>query len=81
MASQHRRLNFCLQGPSTQYSGTLVSRTIKSMVLGTRNLKYWALGPSGLDAALMLGVAQTYFFSVCRLIPYPYALRYQTLRV
>ena len=35
------------EGPSTQYLRTLVPDTIKSMVLGTRSLKYWVLGPSG----------------------------------
>ena len=36
------------EGPSTQYLRTLVPNTIKSKVFGTRNLKYWVLGPSGL---------------------------------
>ena len=36
------------KGPSTQYLRSLVPNTIKSMVFGTRNLKYWVLGPSGL---------------------------------
>ena len=36
------------EGASTQYLRTLVSNTIKGMVLGTRILKYWVLGPSGL---------------------------------
>ena len=35
------------EGPSTQYSRTLVPNTIKGMVFGTRNLKYLVLGPSG----------------------------------
>ena len=35
------------QGPSTQYSRTLVPNTFKGMVFGTRVLKYWLLGPSG----------------------------------
>ena len=35
-----------IEGPSTQYLRTLVPNTIKSMVFGTRNLKYWVLGPS-----------------------------------
>ena len=34
--------------PSTQYSRTLVPKTIKGMVLGTRDLEYWVLGPCGL---------------------------------
>ena len=36
-------------GPSTQYLSTLVPNTIKSMDFGTRNLKYWVFGHSGLD--------------------------------
>ena len=35
-----------LYTPSTQYSRTLVPKTIMSMVFGTRVLKYWVLGPS-----------------------------------
>ena len=35
------------EGPSTQYLRSLVPNTIKSMVFGTRKLKYWVLGPSG----------------------------------
>ena len=35
------------EGPSTQYERTLVPKTMKSIVFGTRNLKYWLLGPSG----------------------------------
>ena len=37
------------EGPSTQSLGSLVPDTIKSMVVGTRNLKYWVLGPSTSD--------------------------------
>ena len=36
------------EGPSTQYVRTLVPNAIKSMVFGTRSLKYLVLGPSGL---------------------------------
>ena len=36
----------CL-GP--QYVRSLVPNTMKSMAFGTRNLKYWVLGPSGLE--------------------------------
>ena len=36
-----------LEGPSTQYSRTLVPKASKGMVFGTRVLKYWVLGPSG----------------------------------
>ena len=36
------------KGPSTQYFRTLAPATIPSMVLGTRVLKSWVLGPSGL---------------------------------
>ena len=44
--------SFCFWGhcsgvPSSQYSRTLVPNTIKGMVFGIRNLKYWVLGPSG----------------------------------
>ena len=35
------------EGPSTQHLRSLVSNTIQSMIFGTRNLKYWVLGPSG----------------------------------
>ena len=35
------------KGPSTQYFGTSVPKTINRMVFGTRNRKYWVLGPSG----------------------------------
>ena len=34
--------------PSTQYLRLLVPKTITSMVFGTRDLKYWVLGPLGL---------------------------------
>ena len=32
------------EGPSTQYSRTLVPNTISLMIFGTRVLDYWALG-------------------------------------
>ena len=35
-----------LEGPSTQYLRFLVPKTILFMVSGTRDLKYWVLGPS-----------------------------------
>ena len=35
------------EGPSSQYLRTLVPKAIKAMVLGTRDLTYWVLGPSG----------------------------------
>ena len=35
------------EGPSTQYVRSLVPDTIKGMVFGTRNRKYWVLGPCG----------------------------------
>ena len=38
----------CPEGPSTQCLRTLVPKAIKGMVVGTRVLKYWVLGPSGL---------------------------------
>ena len=34
------------EGPSTQYLRFLVPKTILLMVFGTRDLKYWVLGPS-----------------------------------
>ena len=36
------------EGPSTQYLRSLVPNTITGMVFGTRNLKYWRIGSSGL---------------------------------
>ena len=36
------------EGSSTQYLRVLVAKTIKGMVLGTRNLKCLVLGPSGI---------------------------------
>ena len=36
------------KGPSTKYLRFLVPKTILLMVFGTRVLKYWVLGPSGL---------------------------------
>ena len=36
------------EGPSTQYLRTLVPNTIRGMVVGSKGLKYWVLGPSGL---------------------------------
>ena len=35
------------EGPSTQHIRTLVPKTVKGMVFGTRVLEYWVLGPSG----------------------------------
>ena len=35
--------------PSTQHLRTLASRTITVMVLGTKDLKYFVLGPSKRD--------------------------------
>ena len=35
------------KGPSTQYLKTLVPKTIKGMVFGTRVFKSWVLGPFG----------------------------------
>ena len=37
------------EGPSTQYLRTMVPNTIKRMAFGTRVLKYWLLGPSGIS--------------------------------
>ena len=34
------------EGPSTQYLRILVLNTTESMVFGTKDLKYWLLGPS-----------------------------------
>ena len=38
------------EGPSTQHLRTLVPKTSKGMVVGTRVLKSWVLGPSGLTS-------------------------------
>ena len=35
------------EGPSTQYLGLVVPKTILLLVFGTRELEYWVLGPSG----------------------------------
>ena len=35
------------EGPSNQYSRTLVPKAMNGIVFGTRVLKYWVLGPSG----------------------------------
>ena len=43
------------EGPSTQYSRTLVPNTISSMVFGTRNLKSWVLGLSGVNVERHFG--------------------------
>ena len=42
-----------LECPSTQYLRTLVPNTTKGMVVETRVLKYWVLGPSGECGALL----------------------------
>ena len=49
------------EGPSTQYLRTLVPNTIaiKSMVFGTRNLKYWVLGTSGKGIGILVKVMQS----------------------
>ena len=39
---------YYLEGPSTQHLRTLVPKAINGMVFGTRVLKHWVLGPSGL---------------------------------
>ena len=55
MAHAHRSgwhpmlLLACPEGPSTQCLRLLVPKTIPLMLLGTRILKYWVLGPSGID--------------------------------
>ena len=36
-----------VHGPSTQHLRTLVPKTIKGIVFGSRNLEYWVIGPSG----------------------------------
>ena len=38
------------EGTSTQHLRFLVPNTTENIILETRNLKYWALGPSGLPA-------------------------------
>ena len=42
--------NYIPEGPSTQNLRSLVPSTLRSMVLGARNLKYWVLGPRGYGA-------------------------------
>ena len=39
------------KGPSAQHLRTLVPNSLNCMVFGTRNLKYWVIGPSGVMAA------------------------------
>ena len=39
------------EGTSTQYLRPLIPNTIKGMVFGTKVLKYFVLGPSGLTLA------------------------------
>ena len=41
-------LAFYPEGPSTLYLRTLVPNTIQGMVIRTRDLQYWVVGPSGL---------------------------------
>ena len=36
------------EGPSTQDLSLLVPKTIPSMAFGTKRLKFWVLGPSGI---------------------------------
>ena len=64
------------EGPSTQYLRTLVPNTNKGMVFGTRNLKYWVLGPSGIVVVLIqasamnsLGLSHLAWEDVIRRIP------------
>ena len=47
LARTQAGLHSCPEGPSTQYFRSLVPNTIISMVVGTRNLRYWVLGPLG----------------------------------
>ena len=46
------------EGPSTQYLRLLAPKTIPLVVLGTRDLKYWVLGPSGCGVSLNFGLLQ-----------------------
>ena len=57
------------EGPSTQYLRILVPNTIESMVFGTRDLKYWVLGPSGLGSS---AAAESWcgLWGFMRLLPY-----------
>ena len=43
----------CPEGPSTLHLSSLVPNTSKGMVVGTRDLIQWVLGPSGLDYLLL----------------------------
>ena len=49
---QHYEVSSYREGPSTQHLRPLDPKTIEGVVFGTRSLKYWILGPSGLDASL-----------------------------
>ena len=42
------------EGPSTQYFRSLVPKTIRLMAFGTRDLKHWVLGPSGLYSFIQM---------------------------
>ena len=44
------------EGPSTQYSRTLVPKTILLMVFGTKGLKYRVLGPSGIETIYIYNI-------------------------
>ena len=44
----HEKFPAYPEGPSTQHLRTLVSKNIQGMAFGTRVLKYWVVGPSGL---------------------------------
>ena len=49
------------EGPSTQHFRTPVPKTIRGMAFGTRNRKYWVLGPSGTDNGLLAARQQSKF--------------------
>ena len=50
-----------LEGSGTQFLRALVSNTFQSMVFGTRNLKCWVLGPSGITR-LLSGILCLHFW-------------------
>ena len=75
-------------GASTQYLRTLVPKTRPLVVFGSRDLKYWVLGPSGLEMILdwrLLGCQrapgspQTRGQSAKMMLPGPEVVDYQGL--
>ena len=59
----------CREGPSTQYLRTLVPNSILLMVFGTRVLKYWVLGPSGLATYMLNQSSKAPGTTAVRMLP------------